>query len=86
MGGVALNFTSLDPVQALYWAAVVNGVLAAPLMGVLMVVAMNPRAMGRMTLPRSMLVLGWLATLVMAAATIAFFLLWGAGGADVTSR
>ena len=51
MGGVALNFTSLDPVKALYWAAVVNGVLAAPLMAVLMVVAMNPRVMGRMTLP-----------------------------------
>jgi NRAMP (natural resistance-associated macrophage protein)-like metal ion transporter len=86
MGGVALNFTSLDPVKALYWAAVVNGVLAAPLMGVLMVVAMNPRVMGRMTLPRSMLALGWLATLVMAVATIGFFLLWGAVGTDVPPR
>jgi Mn2+/Fe2+ NRAMP family transporter len=73
-------------VQALYWAAVVNGILAVPLMGVLMVVAMNPRVMGRMTLPRSMLTLGWLATVVMAVATIAFFLLLGAGGTDVTSR
>jgi NRAMP (natural resistance-associated macrophage protein)-like metal ion transporter len=86
LGGVALNFTSIDPVKALYWSAVVNGILAAPLMGVLMVVAMNPHVMGRMTLPRSMLVLGWLATVVMAVATVGFFLLWGAGGADVTSR
>jgi NRAMP (natural resistance-associated macrophage protein)-like metal ion transporter len=75
LGGVALNFTSLDPVKALYWSAVVNGVLAAPLMAVMMVIAMNPRIMGRLTLPRSMLVVGWLATLVMALATIAFFLL-----------
>jgi Mn2+/Fe2+ NRAMP family transporter len=71
--GVALNFTSLDPVKALYWSAVVNGVLAAPLMAVMMLIAMNPHIMGRMTLPRSMLVLGWLATSVMALATLGFF-------------
>ena len=75
LGGVALNFTSIDPVKALYWAAVVNGVLAAPLMAVMMVIAMNPRIMGRMTLPHSMLVLGWVATSVMAIATLGFFLL-----------
>jgi NRAMP (natural resistance-associated macrophage protein)-like metal ion transporter len=73
LGGVALNFTSLDPVKALYWSAVVNGVLAAPLMAVMMVIAMNPRIMGRLTLPRPMLVVGWLATLVMALATVGFF-------------
>jgi NRAMP (natural resistance-associated macrophage protein)-like metal ion transporter len=75
LGGVALNFTSLDPVKALYWSAVVNGVLAAPLMAVMMVIAMNPRIMGRLTLPRPMLVMGWLATSVMALATVGFFLI-----------
>jgi NRAMP (natural resistance-associated macrophage protein)-like metal ion transporter len=74
LGGVALNFTSLDPVKALYWSAVVNGVLAAPLMAVMMVIAMNRRIMGSLTLPRPMLVLGWLATGAMALATIGF--LW----------
>jgi NRAMP (natural resistance-associated macrophage protein)-like metal ion transporter len=73
--GVALNFTSLDPVKALYWSAVVNGVLAAPLMAVMMVIAMNRRIMGRLTLPLGMLVGGWLATAVMAAATIVFFVI-----------
>ena len=73
LGGVSLNFTSIDPVKALYWSAVVNGVLAAPLMAVMMVIAMNPRIMGRLTLPRPMLVGGWLATAVMAAATAGFF-------------
>src|ERR1041385_3690454 len=63
LGGVALNFTSLDPVKALYWSAVVNGVLAAPLMAVMMVIAMNRRIMGRLILPRPMLVVGWLATI-----------------------
>jgi Mn2+/Fe2+ NRAMP family transporter len=75
VAGVALNFTSLDPIKALYWSAVVNGALAEPLMAVMMVIAMNPRIMGRLTLPRSMLVVGWLATLVMAFATGGFFLI-----------
>ena len=75
LGGVALNFTSLDPIKALYWSAVVNGLLAAPLMGVMMVIAMNRRIMGRLTLPRPILVVGWLATAVMALATVGFFLI-----------
>jgi NRAMP (natural resistance-associated macrophage protein)-like metal ion transporter len=73
--GVAINFTPVDPVQALYWAAVVNGILAAPLMAVMMLIATNRRAMGRLVLPRWMVAVGWLATLVMALASIAFFLL-----------
>ena len=72
LGGVALNFTSLDPVKALYWSAVVNGVLAAPLMAVMMLISTNPRVMGRLTLGRGMLVFGWVATAVMALATIGF--------------
>jgi Mn2+/Fe2+ NRAMP family transporter len=44
-------------------------------MAVMMVIAMNPRIMGRLTLPRPMLIVGWLATLVMALATFVFFLL-----------
>ena len=75
MGGVALNFIGIDPIKALYWSAVVNGVLAAPLMAVMMVIAMNKRIMGRLTLPLPMLIIGWLATLVMTVASIGFFLL-----------
>jgi Mn2+/Fe2+ NRAMP family transporter len=74
MAGVGLNFTQLDPVKALYWSAVVNGVLAAPVMAV-MLIAANGRIMGRLTLPISMQVLGWLATLVMVIASIGFFIL-----------
>jgi Mn2+/Fe2+ NRAMP family transporter len=73
LGGVGLNFTSLDPVKALYWSAVVNGMLAAPLMAVMMLISANPRVMGRLTLPRGMFVLGWAATAIMAIATIGFF-------------
>lgn len=72
LGGVALNFTELDPIKALYWSAVVNGVLAAPLMAVIMLIATNPRIMGRLTLPLSLRIAGWLATAVMAVVTIVF--------------
>ena len=50
-----------------------NGVLAAPLMAVMMLIATNPRVMGRLTLPRPMVLGGWLATLVMALVTVGFF-------------
>ena len=73
LAGVALNFTALDPVKALYWSAVVNGVLAAPVMVFVMLISGNPSIMGPLTLPRSMSVLGWAATAVMLAASIGFF-------------
>lgn len=79
LGGAILNFVGIDPVKALYWSAVVNGVLAAPLMAVMMVIAVNRKIMGRLVLPRPLIVIGWGATAVMAFVTIAF--LWlGSGG------
>ena len=75
LAGAALNFTAIDPIKALYWSAVVNGVLAAPLMAVMMLISTNPRVMGRLTLPRPMVLGGWLATAVMALVTLGFFLL-----------
>lgn len=73
--GAALNFVGLDPVRALYWAAVVNGVLAAPLMAVMMLIVRNPKVMGRLTVSRAMAIWGWTATAVMALASLAFFVL-----------
>jgi NRAMP (natural resistance-associated macrophage protein)-like metal ion transporter len=73
LAGASLNSIGIDPVRALYWAAVVNGVLAAPLMAMMMLIVRNPRAMGRLTLSPWATVLGWSATLVMLAATVVFF-------------
>jgi len=73
LAGAALTSVAIDPVRALYWAAVVNGVLAAPLMAVMMLIVRNKRAMGQLTLSPAATVLGWGATLVMAAATVLFF-------------
>lgn len=72
LGGVALNFTGLDPMRALYWAAVVNGLLAPPLMIVTMIIARNPRIMGRLTISRPLAFGGWLSTAVMWAIALVF--------------
>ncbi len=71
--GVSLQYVGIDPARALYWAAVVNGVLAAPLMAMMMLIVRNPRAMGRLTLGRRATITGWIATGVTAVATIVFF-------------
>lgn len=73
LAGSSLNMLGIDPVRALYWAAVVNGVLAVPLMVVMMLIVRNRRAMGRLTLPLRPTLLGWGATAVMGAATAIFF-------------
>ena len=70
--GASLDFVGIDPAKALYWAAVVNGILAGPLMVVMMLIVSNPRAMGRLTISRRQMLLGWTATVVMIAASALF--------------
>ncbi len=73
LAGASFNALGINPIKALYWAAVVNGVLAVPLMAIMMLIVRNPKAMGRLTLSPRMTGVGWAATLVMAAATLLFF-------------
>ncbi len=73
--GAALNLTAIDPVKALYWSAVLNGLLAAPLMATMLLVARNPRVMGALVLPPYLVILGWLGTAVMAIVSVAFLVL-----------
>ena len=75
IAGVSLNLLHFDPIRALFWTAVVNGVVSAPLMLVIMLLAGRPSVMGHFTLPRRLQILGWSATAVMTAATIAFAVL-----------
>ena len=65
--GIALNFMPIDPIKALFWSAVINGVVAVPIMMVTMLMARNPRVMDCFTLPPLLTAFGWLATAVMAA-------------------
>jgi Mn2+/Fe2+ NRAMP family transporter len=71
--GLALNFVGTNPIRALFWSAVVNGVVSVPLMVVTMLMSANPRVMGQFTLPVYLRVVGWVATAVMLAASIGLF-------------
>ncbi len=71
--GVGLNVVHMDPVKALFWSAVVNGVVAAPLMVIIMLLSCRKSVMGSFTLPLRLKLLGWSATAVMAAVTVAMF-------------
>ena len=73
VAGASLQGIGVNPVRALYWTAVVNGVLAAPLMALMMLIVRNSKAMGTLKLSRGMTVAGWAATAVMAAASAIFF-------------
>ncbi len=74
---VVLNCTRLDPIKALFWTAVLNGVIAVPLMVVMMFMATNRKIMGRFTLSTGLRVFGWLATAIMLAASLGLFCSWG---------
>ena len=66
--GIASAFSPIDPIKALYWAAVVNGAISAPIMVAMMFMSSNPKVMGAFVIGTRLKVLGWLATTVMAAA------------------
>jgi NRAMP (natural resistance-associated macrophage protein)-like metal ion transporter len=71
--GTALCFTNVDPIQALFWSAVLNGVIAVPVMVVVMLLASRKSVMGALVISRRLRVLGWLCTGVMAVAVVAMF-------------
>jgi len=65
--GLSLNFLHMDPVKALFWAAVVNGLVSAPLMAVIMIIASSRKVMGKFVIPIYLRSVGWIATAVMFA-------------------
>ena len=65
--GVALNFIGLNPIKALFWSAVINGVAAVPIMIVMMLMTSNKKITGGLRLPTLQRVIGWIATGVMFA-------------------
>lgn len=73
MGGVAITFMHFDPIRALYWSAVINGIAAVPIMVVMMLMAQSRRVMGEFAVTGLLLWGGWLATLAMAVAAVGVF-------------
>jgi NRAMP (natural resistance-associated macrophage protein)-like metal ion transporter len=71
MLGVALNFSPVNPIKALYWSAVINGVVAVPIMISMMHMTGNPKIMGRFSIHDGLRWIGWIATAVMGVAAVA---------------
>ena len=78
LGGL-LNFSSIDPIRALFWSAVINGVVAVPVMAMMMLLGSRRDVMGRFVLPMPLKVVGWAATVVMGVAAAAMFATMGKG-------
>jgi len=71
--GAGLGSAGIDPIKALYWAAVINAVIAVPIMVAVMIAASSRRIMGEIVLSMKWKCLGWAATAAMAAATVTMF-------------
>jgi Mn2+/Fe2+ NRAMP family transporter len=78
LGGLLVSLLPIPPIDALYWAAVVNAVVAVPVMVAVMRLSTNARIMNGLVLPSAWRCLGWLATAAMALATVAMWaaMLW----------
>lgn len=80
--GVIVDFSPLDPIKALVWAAVINGVIAVPIMAATMYVGSRKDEMGIFVATLSQRIFGWIATVVMAAAALAMFVSIARGDAS----
>jgi NRAMP (natural resistance-associated macrophage protein)-like metal ion transporter len=68
---LAVVFSPLDPIKALFWSAVLNGVISVPIMAAMMVVGSRRHEMGRYVATTAQVVFGWAATCAMALAVVA---------------
>ena len=75
--GVGIDFIGINPISALYWTAVINGVVAPPLLIVVMLISNNKKVMGSRTNGPVTNLIGWLAAAIMSTAAIGMFLTWG---------
>jgi Mn2+/Fe2+ NRAMP family transporter len=73
--GAVMNLTPINPIKALYWAAVINGIVSVPVMAMMMLMSARHDIMGRLTVSGPLRWLGWLTTLVMAGAVAAMAIL-----------
>jgi len=82
LAGVAMNFIGINPIDALFYTAVLNGIIAPPLLVLVMLAARNPKVMGDQTIGPALAVLGWAATVGMflALAGLAYTTFFAASG------
>jgi Mn2+/Fe2+ NRAMP family transporter len=73
--GVAVDLSPLDPIKALFWSAVVNGVITVPILVAVMIVVSRRKQMGKFVATTSQRVIGWATVAMMAVAAVAMFVL-----------
>ncbi|NTU58996.1 MAG: divalent metal cation transporter [Chlorobiaceae bacterium] len=71
--GLVIQYSPISPMKALFWSAVINGVIAVPLMVVILLLASKKSVMGKYTVSRPIIILGWIATVVMGVAALCMF-------------
>ena len=74
--GIVIDFLGINPMSALFWTAVINGVISPPLLVIIMLVSNNKKVMGERVNNLGTNIMGWLATAVMFAAAIGMVLTW----------
>ncbi len=74
LAGLGIQYLPINPMKALFWSAVINGIVAVPLMVVIILLVSKKSVMGAFTASRPLVVLGWIATLVMGAAAVWMFI------------
>jgi len=72
--GLLIQYSPISPMKALFWSAVINGVVAVPLLAVIILLVSKKSVMGPFTAGRTLVVLGWIATAVMGAAVCGMFI------------
>ena len=74
LAGLGIQYLPISPMKALFWSAVINGIVAVPLMTVIILLVSKKSVMGAFTASRSFIILGWVATAVMGAAAVWMFI------------
>jgi Mn2+/Fe2+ NRAMP family transporter len=74
LAGLVIQYSPISPMKALFWSAVINGVVAVPLMVVIILLVSRKSVMGAFTASRPIIILGWIATAVMGAAAVRMFI------------
>jgi Mn2+/Fe2+ NRAMP family transporter len=74
LAGLGIQYSPISPMKALFWSAVINGIVAVPLMIVIILLVSKKSVMGNFTASRPLIILGWIATVVMGAAAVRMFI------------
>jgi Mn2+/Fe2+ NRAMP family transporter len=73
LAALGIQYSPISPMKALFWSAVINGVVAVPLMAVIIILVSKKSVMGDFTASRPLIILGWVATALMGAAAVGMF-------------